>query len=124
MAVVSPDELDHLVPAGERAGEAQRAHHRLGPRIDEADHLHARHEPTDQPREIQLQRAWGAEARPAGRGFAQGGQDARVGMAQDERPPRQDIVDIAVSVHVVQERPLAPVDEQRLAPDRLERPYG
>ena len=124
MTVVSPDELDHFVPAGECAGEAQCAHHRLGPRVDEADHLHAGHEAADQARELQLERARSAEARSSRGGSGQRRQDARVRVPEHQRPPRQDVVDVAVPVDVEQPGPFAPVDEQRIAPDGLESPHG
>ena len=43
VAVVAARELDDLRASGERAGEAKRAHRRLGPGADEADELDARH---------------------------------------------------------------------------------
>ena len=63
--VVVARELHDLRPAGERAGEADRAHRRLRPRVDEAQKLKARHRLPDEPRQPELGRA----RRAAGRGL-------------------------------------------------------
>ena len=47
--------------------------------------------------------------------------DARVAVAEDQRPPRADVVEVAVAVDVEEVRPLAAGDEQRLAADGAER---
>jgi hypothetical protein len=43
-------------------------------------------------------------------------------MAGDERAPRHHPVDVAVAVDVDELGPLAALDEDRVAPDRLHRP--
>src|SRR3546814_7385441 len=44
-------------------------------------------------------------------------------VAGDHRPPRTDVVDVAVAVDIEQVRPFGALDEERLAADRLERTY-
>ena len=48
--------------------------------------------------------------------------DAGMGVPQDHRPPRADVIDVLVAVDVVQVGPLGPGHERRLAADRPERP--
>ena len=50
--------------------------------------------------------------------------DLGVGVAVDERPPRADVVDVAVAVDVDELRALAALDEDRRRPaDRRHRPH-
>jgi hypothetical protein len=49
-----------------------------------------------------------------------GGDDARVAVAEEERAPRADEVEVAVAVEVVEVGALAPGDEQRVAADGAE----
>src|SRR3546814_6670015 len=44
-------------------------------------------------------------------------------VAGDHRPPGADVVDVAVAVHVEQERALRALREERFAADRAERAY-
>ena len=60
-----------------------------------------------------------AERRAARAPLADRLHDRRVGMAQDQRAPRQHVVDVAVAVGIAQVRPLATRDEERRAPHRL-----
>ena len=124
MAVVAADELDDLRPLRERARDANRAHRRLRPRAHEADELEARHRVPDETRELELERARRAEARPLAQRLFERGDDSRMRVAEDERPPRQDVVDVAIPVDVDEVRALAAVDEERRATDRLERAHG
>ena len=41
-------------------------------------------------------------------------------VAEDERPPRQDVVHVPIAVHVDEVGPLASLDEERRAADRAE----
>src|SRR5262245_49668995 len=44
-------------------------------------------------------------------------------VAEDQRPPREDVVDVAVAVDVDEIRTFTSLDEQWPSADRLERPY-
>ena len=48
----------------------------------------------------------------------------RVGVAEDQRPPGADVVDVAVAVDVVEIGALAALDEQRLPAHRAEGAHG
>ena len=75
-------------------------------------------------RELELERARRAEARPLAQRLLERGHDSRMRVAEDQRPPREDVVDVAVPVDVDEVRALAAVDEERRAADRLERAHG
>ena len=49
--------------------------------------------------------------------------DARMRVAEDQRAPREDVVDVAVAVDVDEVRALAALDEERRAADRAERAH-
>ena len=120
VAVVAAFELHYPVPPRECAGEPQGRHRRLGAGVDEAEHLQVRHEPLYEAGELQLEGAGCAEARTAEDGLGEGLRYAPVGMAQDEGPPREDVVDEAVPVDVVEPGPIAALDEEGLSSYRLE----
>ena len=120
--VVAARELHDLRPLRERSREPQRTHRRLGAGVDEADQLDARHRLLDEPRQLDLERARRAVARALADGLLERRNDARMGVAEDERAPREDVVDVPVPVDVDEVRALTPVDEERRPPDRLERP--
>ncbi len=61
---------------------------------------------------------------PLRRRLDDGREHCRVGMPVDQRPPRADVVDVAVAVDVDHLGALAARDEQRIAPDRAHRPHG
>src|SRR5262245_32999324 len=48
-------------------------------------------------------------------------QHPRMAMAQDERPPRADVIEIPIAVDVEEIRPFAALDERRLPADGAER---
>ena len=124
MAVVGALELDDLVAPGERARQADGGHGGLGARVDKAHHLDRGHPFDHAPRKIQLERARCAVAGPARRGLLHRRHHSRVRVPEDERPPRKDVVDVAVTVDVDEIRALAALDEERLPTDGFERPHG
>ena len=63
-----------------------------------------------------------AEARAEVEGLDDRRADAGMGMPQDHRPPRADVVDVFVAVDVMKIRPFGPGHERGLAADRPERP--
>ncbi len=122
--VVAARELDDRLAAGERARKPQRAHRRLGARGHEADELDARQRIADEPRELELERARRAEARTTADCVLQRGDHPWVRVAEDQRPPREDVVDVAIPVDVDEVGALPALDEQRRPADRLERADG
>ena len=124
VAVVAPFELHNLVPAGESPRQPDCAHRRLGARGDQPDLLYGRERPPDEVRERDLPRRGGAVARPFPRCAPDGGDDLRVGVAEDHRPPRGNVVDKRVAIDVGDSRPLRLGDEERGTAHGTERPHG
>ena len=58
-----------------------------------------------------------------GGGF-DGGYDFGMRMAEDGRPPGEDVINQLVAVHVPDMRAFGPVDEERLAAYGAERAHG
>ena len=71
------------------------------------------HPARDLARELDLAGGGRAEAGAARRGRGDRRQHVRVGVPVDQRPPRADVVDVAVAVDVDQFRALAARDEER-----------
>ena len=122
--VVAADELDDLRPPGEGARDPNRAHRRLRAGAHEADELEARHRVPDETREVELERARRAEARSLAQRLLERGHDARMRVTEDQRAPREHVVDVAVPVDVDEIGALAAIDEERRAAHRLERTDG
>src|SRR5262249_61927272 len=99
-------------------------HGRTRPAADEAEELHARHGVPDEAGEVELQRARRAEARPLAKGTFERRDEPGMRMAQDQRPPREHVVDVPVPVDVHEIRAIAPLDEERRASDRAKSTYG
>ena len=117
VAVVAAGELDDHVPSGEAAGQADGAHRRLGAGADQAHHLDRRHRLHNQLGKLRLPFGGSAEAGTAMQSFLDGPDHARMGMAEDERPPRTDVIEVTIAVDVVEIRPFAAGNEDRLAAD-------
>ena len=124
VAVVAAVELDDFVAPGESAREADGAHARFRARIAHANLLHARHERTNQLRHRDFERIRDAEARAFFSGGFDGGNDFRMGVAENRRPPGADVINQFIAVHVPDVRAFGPVDEERLAADGAERAHG
>ena len=101
VAVIAAVELDDHVAAGEAAREAQRAHRRLGARLDQAHHLDRRHGVAIALGELDLAarsaRRSSCRARAAS---LTASTTSRVRVAEDQRAPRADVVDVLVAVDV------------------------
>ena len=121
VTVVAARELEDPVAAGGAAGEADRAHRRLGPRGDEAHLLDRRHRVDDLLGELDLALRSARRTSSRARRLLDGRDDLRVRVAEDERPPRHDPVDVAVPVDVLDVGPLAAGDEERLVRARPRR---
>ena len=124
MAVVAALELDDLVTARERASDSNGAHAGLGAGAHEAEHLDGRDGVDDQSRQTAFQLGGSAEARPPLGGALDRRYDPRVRVAQDQRPPRTDVVDVLASVGIVDARALAALDERRHAAHGSKGPHG
>src|SRR3990172_642574 len=124
VAVIVAGKLDNHVPAGEAAGQPDRAHRGFGARVHEPDLLDTRHGLDDQLGQFVLGGGRGAEAGAAADGRVEGRDDCRMAMAEDHRSPRADVIDVAVAVDVPQIGTRAALDNHRLAANGSERPRG
>ena len=123
VAVVAAGELDHLGPAGEAAGQPDRAHRRLGAAADQA-HLLDRRDPGDDllgQQHLALGR--GAERGPVVHRVLDRVEHVGVRVAEDHRPPRADQVDVLAAVGVPEVGAVAADHEPRRAADRPEGPH-
>ena len=106
VAVIAAFELDGEVAAGESARHAQRAHGGFGAGVDQAHHLHGRNDLRDQLGELDFALGGRAEAGAGFENIAQSVDDLRRTMAQQQRPPGADVVDIGIAVRVEDARAL------------------
>src|SRR4029077_17015682 len=91
---------------------------------DHAHHFNTRYRCNDQFCQLRFRFRGRAETGPAVQGFFNHPHHARMAVAQDERAPGADIVQIAVAVQVVEIRPFATGDEDGLTADAAEGPRG
>src|SRR5262249_15452320 len=78
------------------------------------------HRLDDQLREVRLTLGRCTEARPLVQRLLHSSHDARVAVPKDERAPRTDVMEVAVAVDVVEIRPLAACDVNRMPADGAE----
>jgi hypothetical protein len=123
VAVVIALELDETLASGGRARQPERAHRRLGARIDHAYPLQRRHELADPLGHGHLAGTRRAEAQSVGDGPLHRLDDVRMGVAADHRPPGTDVVDITLAVDIENARALGAIEEQRLTADAGERAH-
>jgi hypothetical protein len=115
VAVVAARELEDAVAAGRAAREPERAHRRLRPGGDEP-HLLDRGNGVDEllgERHFALRRR--AVGRSCGGGLLYGLDHLGIGVAEDERAPGEDPVEIAVALGIPEVSALAALGEERLA---------
>ena len=117
VAVVAALELHDQIAPGGGAGEPQRAHHRLGPGVDEAHHLHRGQRLDDQLRQLQLGLRRRAEGGAARRRLRHRIDDRRVRVAEDQRTERSEVVDVLVAVGVGDDRARTAGEHDRVAAD-------
>ena len=117
VAVVAALELHDERPARESPREAQGAHHGLRSRAHEAHLLDRGQAARDEFGHLELELGRRAEGKPPrGRG-ANVREHFRVRVAEDHRPPRPDVVDVAVAVDVDEPRALALAEEDGRSAD-------
>ena len=124
MPVIAPVELDDDVAPGRPAREPDRAHRRLRARGHEAHHLHGRHRARDHLRHLDLGASGRPIARPPPRGLGDRLDHRRRGVAENERSPRAEEVDVGAPVGVHDARPLGALHEDRRAAHTPERAHG
>ena len=120
MAVVAALELDQLAAAGGAARQADRTHPGLGPRAHQPHHLDRRHEADDRFGELHFALGRRTEGEAFQHGALHGLDHRRVAMPQDHRPPRADVVDVALAVGIPEVRALGALHETGGAADGAE----
>ena len=118
MTVISAVELDDEIPAGGGARNAKGAHRGFRPAVDEPDPLDRRHPHPDELRQPHL-----ARARDAKRASRLGGavdrlDDAAIGVAEQQRTERADVVDVSPPRLIPDHRALATHEHGWLPPNR------
>ena len=117
MSVVAPLELEDVLPLRDGTGQPGDAHRGLGAAAGEAHHLEMRHPLGNPISEFDLALGGHAEARAQLHHARHLLQDHVGGVPQDERAPRQHVVDVFVAVGIPHAGPLAARRHKRLAPD-------
>ena len=118
VAMVATFELEDVVATREPAGNADGTHDRLGPRTDHPGDFHRGDEFADEFGHLNLASRGRAVGQPLIAGLLHRLQNLRMGMPQDARPPRADIIDVLVAVHIDDTIPISARDEPRDASDR------
>src|SRR5262249_17046334 len=122
MSVIAAGKLHDQLAPGETARQANPAHGRLGPRANHAHHLDTRNQLNDQLGQLSFQLGRSAEGASFREGFTDRLKDAWMVVAQDERAPRADKIEITIAVDIKEIRSFASGDEKRLASDSAEGP--
>ena len=100
MAVITAVELEEDIALRDRAGDANRAHRRLGAARHEAQHFDVRHSLDDQFSEPHLQLGRNPEARAATHCLLERVEYDCGSMTENQRSPRQDEIDVRVAVYI------------------------
>jgi hypothetical protein len=108
------------IAAGEAAREADGAHGRLGAGGDQAHHLQPRQQPRQQFGHLDLGFRRRAESQSPHYGVLHRLDHLGMGVAQHQRAPGADVVDVALAVGVPHIRAFAAREEARRAADRAE----
>ncbi len=117
MAVVAALELDGQVAAGESPGYAQRAHGGFRAGVDQTDHLDGGNHLPHGFGEFDLLLGGRAEAGATRDGEVQGVENDGMPVAQNERSPGADVIDVLVAVGIEDVGAFAALDEGRSAAD-------
>ena len=120
MPVVAAFEFQDLIAARIASCDAQCAHRRFCARRYHADHFDRWHPFLDEFRHVVLKDGRCAERCAACRLFLDGFHHFRMGVAQNQRAPGQDIIDIRITVNVRDGRAVSGLHENRVHIDRFE----
>ena len=113
MSVIAAFELDDEVASGRRAGQPHGRHRRLRPAVHEPHHLETRHAPPHFFGELDLGLARRAVRPAALCRLADCLEYGGVRVTEDQRPPRTDVVDVALAVGVFGPTPGGRADHHR-----------
>src|SRR5262245_18440699 len=124
VAVVAASVLHYHVTVRVAAGQANGAHRRLGAGADHARHFERWHQLAAQFGQLAFRFGRRAEGGPFRHRRVHVLDDARVAVAEDERTPGADEIEMTVAVDAEAIRPLAALDDDGLTADRAERAGG
>ena len=124
MAVVAAFEFQNQVALGESARDANGGHGRFGAGADEANALDGRHRAGDLLAQFDFERRSHAVAGAAPRLLGDRGDHVRVRVAQNQRAPGADVIDVLAPVHILEARALRAIDDQRRAAHGAKRAHG
>ena len=122
MTVVVARKLHDHIAARKAARQPNRAHRGFRARIHEPHFLDARHGLDDQLRQLIFRFRRRTKARATARRFFDRRHDARIRMPQNERPPRADVIDVAIAIDIPQIRSFTALNDNRLSADAAKRP--
>src|SRR5690349_20894396 len=120
MAVIAAFEFDDEVAIREPARHADGGHGRFGARVHQTYHFDGRDSLADGFRQLDFALGGRAEAGAGCERFARCLHDGRMRVAQQQRSPGADVIDILVAVRIEDVRALAARDEQRRSADAAE----
>ena len=92
---------------GGGARQADGAHDGFGAAVDESDHFNGRHGGGDLGGQLGFQFRRRPEAGSASDGFRQGGDDAVVGVSDDQRAVAGDVIDVGIPIDIRDDGSLA-----------------
>jgi hypothetical protein len=124
VSVIAPFELDDAAALRCRAGDPQRAHGGLGAGVDEPNAFHRGHQQRHALREACLEMGRRPEARPVRCSRCKRFDETVGRVSVNERAPRHHVIDVRVTVHILEVRAAGALDENGICADRLERTYG
>ena len=110
MTVIAARKFDDFAAASGSTGQPQGRHDRLGAGVDHADHFHTGHL-ADQLRHLYFYGCWCAEAQALFYSLHNGARHFLPAVAQNQRTPGADQVDVFLAVHVPDMASQAPVQE-------------
>ena len=124
MTVVAAFEFDDFVAAGKAARQADGAHGGFSAGADQAQLRHAGHDFGDFFGNHDFGFGGRAKRQTAQSGFAHGFNHFGVGVADNGRPPRADIIDIALPIGIPHISALGFLDKTRHAAHAAESAHG
>ena len=122
--VIAALELHDELAARDRAGQPHAGHGRLGPAVHEAHHLETRHAPPHRFGELDFRLARRAVGPAARHGLCHGGEHCGMRVAQDQRPPGADVVQVLAAVDIGDAGAVGVRDKKWRPADCPERPHG
>ncbi len=123
MAVIAALEFDDLVPPGKAARQANGAHGRFCAGGDHAHHFDGWHQLANLVGHLCFERGRGAKREPLAHHGFNGLDHLRMGVSEDHWSPGADIINIAVSVCIIEPGSCCRIDKKRVAANAFKSAY-